>query len=96
MDKFIDDSSIVWCLLDCLSIYYLWRIIENSTTALLYVNGYLNRTKMDQGEPGVDYDDNNLNPLVCDLCKRKFDSLDKLGQHQKVEHDMWMQYVNHS
>jgi hypothetical protein len=43
---------------------------------------------MDQGEPGVDYDDDNLNPLMCDLCKRKFDSLDKLGEHQKVEHDM--------
>lgn len=45
-------------------------------------------TGMDQGEPGVDYDDTNLNPLVCDICKRNFDSLDKLGEHQKVEHDM--------
>jgi C2H2-type zinc finger len=43
---------------------------------------------MDQGEPGVDYDDTNLNPLVCDLCKKTFDSLDKLGEHQKAEHDM--------
>lgn len=43
---------------------------------------------VDQGEPGVDYNDTNLNPLVCDICKRNFDSLDKLGEHQKVEHDM--------
>ena len=43
---------------------------------------------MDQGEPGVDYDDANLNPLICDLCKKTFDSLDKLGEHQKQEHDM--------
>ena len=42
----------------------------------------------DQGEPGVDYDDTNLNPLTCDLCKKTFDSLDKLGEHQKREHDM--------
>jgi hypothetical protein len=35
---------------------------------------------MDQGEPGVDYDDVNLNPLICDLCKKTFDSLDKLGE----------------
>ena len=49
---------------------------------------YIKQYKMDQGEPGVDYNDNNLNPLVCDLCKRTFDSLDKLGEHQKVEHDM--------
>ena len=45
-------------------------------------------THMNQGEPGVDYDDNNLNPLICDLCKKTFDSLDKLGEHQKTEHDM--------
>jgi hypothetical protein len=38
---------------------------------------------MDQGEPGLDYDDPNLNPLECDICKQKFDSLDKLGEHQK-------------
>ena len=43
---------------------------------------------MDQGEPSVDYDDANLNPLICDLCKKTFDSLDKLGEHQKQEHDM--------
>jgi hypothetical protein len=49
---------------------------------------YVNRNKMDQGEPGVDYNDNNLNPLICDLCKKTFDSLDKLGEHQKLEHDM--------
>jgi hypothetical protein len=51
---------------------------------LIYVNG----NKMDQGEPGVDYNDNNLNPLICDLCKKTFDSIDKLGEHQKLEHDM--------
>jgi hypothetical protein len=43
---------------------------------------------MDQGEPGVDYDDPNLNPLECELCNRKFKSLDELGEHQKIEHDM--------
>ena len=43
---------------------------------------------MDQGEPGVDYDDPNLNPLVCELCNLKFKSLDELGEHQKVAHDM--------
>lgn len=37
---------------------------------------------MDQGEPGLDYNDTNLNPLECDICKQKFDSLDKLGEHQ--------------
>ncbi len=45
---------------------------------------------MDQGEPGVDYNEPNLNPLVCDICKQKFDSLDKLGEHQNVAHDMWV------
>jgi len=43
---------------------------------------------MDQGEPGLDYNDPNLNPLVCDICRQTFDSFDKLGEHQKVEHDM--------
>lgn len=43
---------------------------------------------MDQGEPGVDYVDANLNPLICDICKKTFDSLDKLGEHQKQHHDM--------
>ena len=43
---------------------------------------------MDQGEPGVDYDDPNLNPLICDICKLKFKSLDELGEHQKQKHDM--------
>ena len=43
---------------------------------------------MDQGEPGVDYDEPNLNPLICDICNQKFDSLDKLGEHQKQAHDM--------
>jgi C2H2-type zinc finger len=43
---------------------------------------------MDQGEPGIDYDEPNLNPLVCDICNKSFDSLDKLGEHQKREHDM--------
>lgn len=42
-----------------------------------------------QGEPGVDYDEPNLDPLVCDLCKQKFDSLDTLGEHQKKYHNMW-------
>ena len=42
----------------------------------------------DQGEPGLDYNDPNLNPLVCDLCKKTFPSLDELGEHQKKEHDM--------
>jgi C2H2-type zinc finger len=42
----------------------------------------------DQGEPGVDYDEPNLNPLICDICKQEFDSLDKLGEHQKQAHDM--------
>ena len=43
---------------------------------------------MDQGEPGLDYNDSNLNPLECDLCKETFDSLDKLGEHQKQKHNM--------
>ena len=42
-----------------------------------------------QGEPGVDYDEPNLDPLVCDLCKQQFDSLDTLGEHQKKYHNMW-------
>ena len=42
----------------------------------------------DQGEPGLDYNEPNLNPLVCDLCKRTFSSLDQLGEHKKKEHDM--------
>ena len=54
----------------------------------MYVGIYVNGNNMYQGEPGVDYNDNNLNPLTCDLCKKTFDSLDKLGEHQKVEHDM--------
>jgi hypothetical protein len=41
-----------------------------------------------QGEPGVDYNEPNLNPLTCDICNQKFDSLDKLGDHQKKAHDM--------
>ena len=28
-----------------------------------------------QGEQGVDYDEPNLNPLVCDICYTKFMSL---------------------
>ena len=43
---------------------------------------------MDQGERGVNYDEPNLNPLTCDICKQEFDSLDKLGEHQKQGHDM--------
>ena len=49
---------------------------------------YCNISSMDQGEPGLDYNDKNLNPLVCDICNKSFDSLDKLGEHQKIEHDM--------
>ena len=41
-----------------------------------------------QGEPGVDYDEPNLDPLVCDLCKKQFESLDTLGEHQKKYHNM--------
>jgi len=26
--------------------------------------------------------------LICDLCKETFDSLDKLGDHQKKVHSM--------
>lgn len=47
-----------------------------------------NTILMDQGEPGVDYNEPNLNPLTCDICRKSFDSLDKLGEHQKREHDM--------
>ncbi|MDQ3910143.1 MAG: C2H2-type zinc finger protein [Thermoproteota archaeon] len=43
---------------------------------------------MDQGEPGLDYNDPNLNSLVCDICGKSFNSLDVLGEHQKKEHDM--------
>ena len=59
--------------------------IVMTITNLLYVQV---TQGMDQGEHGVDYDDANLNPLICDLCKKTFDSLDKLGEHQKQEHDM--------
>jgi hypothetical protein len=41
-----------------------------------------------QGEPDVDYDETNLNSLICDICQQKSDSLDKLGEHQKQTHDM--------
>jgi hypothetical protein len=51
---------------------------------------------MDQGEPGIDYVDENLNPLICDICKKTFDSLDKLGEHQKQEHDMWFNNCSYS
>lgn len=49
---------------------------------------YCDISVMDHGEQGLDYNDPNLNPLVCDICRQTFDSLDKLGEHQKVEHDM--------
>ena len=26
---------------------------------------------MDQGEPGVDYEDPNLNPLICDCANKR-------------------------
>jgi hypothetical protein len=35
-----------------------------------------------QGEPDVDYDEPNLNPLICNICQQK------LGEHQKQAHDM--------
>jgi len=53
-----------------------------------YFIQYCDISNMDQGEPGLDYNDANLNPLVCDICSKSFDSLDKLGEHQKQEHDM--------
>ena len=57
---------------------------HNSNNFILYCD----ISSMDQGEPGLDYNDSNLNPLVCDICNKTFDSLDKLGEHQKREHDM--------
>src|SRR5688572_16487413 len=42
----------------------------------------------DQGEPGLDYNEPNLNPLICELCKGTFKSLDQLGEQQKKEHAM--------
>jgi hypothetical protein len=68
---------------ECLFFYKAWQI-NNSNNFILYCD----ITRMDQGEPGLDYDDPNLNPLVCDICNKSFDSLDKLGEHQKKEHDM--------
>jgi hypothetical protein len=61
-----------------------WQINNNSNNFI----SYCDITHMDQGEPGLDYNDSNLNPLVCDICNKSFDSLDKLGEHQKKEHDM--------
>jgi hypothetical protein len=66
-----------------------WQIINNNNNN----NGnnfilYCDIKRMDQGEPGLDYNDSNLNPLVCDICSKSFDSLEKLGEHQKKEHDM--------
>jgi hypothetical protein len=60
-----------------------WQI-KNSNNFILYCD----ITLMDQGEPGLDYNDPNLNSLVCDICGKSFNSLDKLGEHQKKEHDM--------
>jgi hypothetical protein len=54
---------------------------------ILLLDTVINIT-MDQGEPGIDYNEPNLNPLVCDLCKQKFNTLDRLGEHQKEVHDM--------
>ena len=59
------------------------NILDNN-----YYIWYCEICLMDQGEPGVDYNEPNLNPLVCDICNKSFDSLDKLGEHQKKEHDM--------
>jgi C2H2-type zinc finger len=67
-------------LFDCKA----WQINNNSNNFI----SYCDITHMDQGEPGLDYNDSNLNPLVCDICNKSFDSLDKLGEHQKKEHDM--------
>jgi C2H2-type zinc finger len=67
-----------------LFIYKAWQISNNSNNFIPYCD----ITRMDQGEPGLDYKDPNLNPLVCDICNKSFDSLDKLGEHQKQEHDM--------
>ena len=69
---------------ECLFFYKAWQVNNNSNNFILYCD----ITCMDQGEPGLDYDDPNLNPLVCDICNKSFDSLDKLGEHQKKEHDM--------
>jgi hypothetical protein len=69
---------------ECLFFYKAWQVNNNSNNFILYCD----ITRMDQGEPGLDYDDPNLNPLVCDICNKSFDSLDKLGEHQKKEHDM--------
>ncbi len=62
------------------------QIIILIITTSFNIGGHI--SNMDQGEPGIDYDDPNLNPLVCDICNKSFDSLDKLGEHQKQEHDM--------
>ena len=39
-------------------------------------------------EPGVDYKEPNLNPLICDICKKRFKTLDQLGEHQQYKHKM--------
>jgi hypothetical protein len=48
-------------------------------------------SKFGPSEPGVEYDEPNLNPLTGDICKQEVDSLDKLGEHQKQVHDMQKQ-----
>ncbi len=68
-----------------LFICQVWQISNNNSNYFIL---YCNIMRMDQGEPGLDYNDSNLNPLVCDICSKSFDSLDKLGEHQKKEHDM--------
>ena len=65
----------------------LYNIFSRSGRVILLFDT-VNYIAMDQGEPGVDYNEPNLNPLVCDLCKQKFDTLDKLGEHQKEVHDI--------
>ncbi len=78
---------------ECLNLVSLEVILRSKKKPKIKYNCFIvcclqYETHMNQGEPGVDYDDNNLNPLICDLCKKTFDGLDKLGEHQKAEHDM--------
>jgi hypothetical protein len=62
-------------------------IVHKGESAIFHIV-FPNNMDDDQGEPGLDYNEPNLNPLICDLCKKTFSSLDQLGEHQKKEHDM--------